>query len=445
MSQHNIINIIARQVLDSRGTPTVEADVILQNGTIGRASVPSGASTGDKEALELRDRDVGWCGKGVSLAVNNIHQQIKPALIGKSVLDIALLDKIMLELDGTDNKGALGANAILAVSLASVQAGSQYQKKPLFEYIVQDILKKDYKSYCMPIPMMNILNGGSHADNTVDFQEFMIMPINFSSYTNALQAGTEIFHALKSILYQKKLSTTIGDEGGFAPMLNSNAEALELILEAIILAKYKPGKDVFLALDVAASEFYDNKKNVYYLESENRTLKPLELVDYYQELCEKYPIISIEDGLDQNDWDAWKQLNATLGQEIQIVGDDLTVTNPSLLSKAIDEGAMNAILIKLNQIGTFTETLNAIQLAQKHNFGTIISHRSGETENTFIADLAVAAGAGQIKTGSLCRTDRTAKYNQLLRIAETCSIKNNLVIYGNIQSLNVKKNLQTAR
>jgi len=442
MLQEAIVNIIARQILDSRGNPTVEADVYLHNGVIGRASVPSGASTGDKEALELRDKKNSWCGKSVHSAINNIHQHIKPVLIGKSVLDIHLIDNIMLELDNTDNKSVLGANAILAVSLACVEAGSKYQNIPLFEHIGQYVYNTKQASYCMPIPMMNILNGGSHADNTVDFQEFMIMPVNFSNYSDALQAGTEIFHALKSILNQKKLSTAIGDEGGFAPMLNNNEEALELILEAIVLAKYKPGQDVCLALDVAASEFYNQQDNTYFLASENLTLKPSQLISYYQDLCLKYPIISIEDGLDQNDWKSWQHLNSLLGNTIQIVGDDLTVTNPILLKKAIDTQAMNAILIKLNQIGTFTETLNAIQLAQKNNFGAIVSHRSGETESTFIADLAVAAGVGQIKTGSLCRTDRTAKYNQLLRISERCSQTKKTVVYGDKQTLNVTKNLQ---
>jgi len=442
MLQEAIVNIIARQILDSRGNPTVEADVYLHKGVVGRASVPSGASTGDKEALELRDEKSSWCGKSVNLAINNIHQYIKPALIGKSVLDIHLIDSTMLELDNTDNKSALGANAILAVSLACVEAGSKYQNIPLFEYIGQYVDNTKKTSYCMPIPMMNILNGGSHADNTVDFQEFMIMPVNFSNYSDALQAGTEIFHALKSILSQKKLSTAIGDEGGFAPMLSSNEEAIELILEAIVLAEYKPGQDVVLALDVAASEFYNKQENTYFLASENLTLQPSELINYYQELCLKYPIASIEDGLDQNDWRSWRQLNSLLGNTIQIVGDDLTVTNPILLKKAIDTQAMNAILIKLNQIGTFTETLNTIRLAQKNNFGAIVSHRSGETESTFIADLAVATGVGQIKTGSLCRTDRTSKYNQLLRISESCYQTKKTVIYGDKQTLNVTKNLQ---
>ena len=424
MPQKNTIQTIkARYILDSRGNPTVEADVILNNGTIGRASAPSGASTGDKEALELRDNHADWCGKGVNKAIDNIHNKIRPALEGKSPHNIQLIDDLLIKLDGTDNKSNLGANAMLAVSLANVQAGANDQKKHLFEYIYKYFYPKNVNpvKYFMPVPMMNILNGGSHANNTVDFQEFMIIPANFSNYADALKAGTEIFHSLKTILKNKGLSTSIGDEGGFAPMLNNNEEALEFILEAIIQAGYKPGKDIVLALDIAASEFYNTHKGTYYLESENKTLTPLELISYYEKLCAKYPIVSIEDGLDQNDWKSWQVLTTLLGDKIQIVGDDLTVTNPRLLQKAIDKKAMNAILIKLNQIGTFTETLDAIRMAQDNNFKTIISHRSGETENTFIADLAVATNAGQIKTGSLCRSDRTSKYNQLLRITEACS------------------------
>ena len=421
MNNDQIINIKSRQIIDSRGNPTIEVDVCLNNGTTGRASVPSGASTGDKEALELRDKADQWDGKGVTLALNNINKHIKPALLGQSCLDIVNVDNIMLNLDGTENKSKLGANAILAVSLAVVQAGANYKKTSLFKYIYQQLENKNnfkiYPQFIAPVPMMNILNGGSHADNNVDIQEFMIMPVNFATYSSALQAGVEIFHALKRILKQKGHSTAIGDEGGFAPNLQSNTEALDLILEATKNVGYIPGKNILLALDVAASEFYDCKSQTYCLESAKK-MTSLELIDYYKLLCKKYPIKSIEDGLDQNDWDAWKKLNADLGDKIQIVGDDLTVTNPKILQKAIDLKAMNAILIKLNQIGTFTETLEAINLAQKNKFNTIVSHRSGETENTFIADLAVACNAGQIKTGSLCRTDRTAKYNQLLRIEE---------------------------
>ena len=420
MQSNNIKDIQARFVLDSRGNPTVEADVILDNGTLGRSSVPSGASTGDKEALELRDKDTAWCGKGVNQAIANIHNDIKPQLKGQLCHDIENIDNLMIQLDGTENKSNLGANAMLAVSLANVQAGANSQGQCLYEYIYKYIKNKNKSiNPTLPIPMMNILNGGSHADNTVDIQEFMIMPAKFSNYKEVLQCGTEIFHALKSKLKESTYNTNIGDEGGFAPDLKSNEEAIELILSAIEKAKYQPGKNVFLALDVAASEFYLESENKYFLESENKKLSPLELIEYYKKLCDKYPIVSIEDGLDQNDWVSWSMLNQTLGKKIQIVGDDLTVTNPKLLKKSINLQAMNSILVKLNQIGTFTETLNTIILAKENNFSTIISHRSGETENTFIADLAVATGAGQIKTGSLCRTDRTAKYNQLLRIEET--------------------------
>jgi len=429
-----IKNIQARYIIDSRGNPTVEADVILSNGIRGRSSVPSGASTGDKEALELRDNDVKWCGKGVEKAINNIHKYISPKLIGQSIDDMKNIDYKMLEIDGTNNKSYLGANAMLAVSLASVGAGAKSNQMPLYKYIGQHF---NTTHYSMPIPMMNILNGGSHADNTVDIQEFMIMPINFDSYHNALRAGTEIFHSLKTILKNKQYSTAIGDEGGFAPNLGSNEEALECIIEAISEAGYSPKKDILLALDVAASEFYDSTSNIYYLESENKRLNSAELIMYYEKLCTDYPIISIEDGLDQNDWEAWSLLNKNLGNKVQIVGDDLTVTNPILLQKAIDAKAMNAILIKLNQIGTFTETLQAIKLAQANGFGTIISHRSGETESSFIADLAVATNSGQIKTGSLCRTDRTAKYNQLLRIEEN---EKYLLNYANKEYLGCQKN-----
>ena len=441
MSEDTIKNIKARFILDSRGNPTVEADVYLTNGIMGRASVPSGASTGDKEALELRDGKPHWNGKGVNQAVSNIHTKIKPKLIGESPLNIHKIDHLLLKLDGTENKSNLGANAMLAVSLANVQAGANNQKTALFEYIYKYLNPNDFlcPKYCMPIPMMNILNGGSHADNSVDIQEFMIVPIGFSNYLDALRAGTEIFHSLKTILKKNGFNTSIGDEGGFAPMLNNNEEAIAFILEAIIKSNYKPGEEIFLALDVAASEFYNKKNKTYFLESENKEFTALQLIDYYQTLCSQYPIVSIEDGLDQNDWKSWHLLNALLGDKIQIVGDDLTVTNSKLLQRAIDSQAMNAILIKLNQIGTFTETLDAIQLAQKYNLGTIISHRSGETENTFIADLAVATGAGQIKTGSLCRTDRTAKYNQLLRIIEACTSKKGELVYGTKNHLGCQK------
>ena len=425
MNNHIIKNIKSRFIIDSRGNPTVEAEIYLNNGSMGRSSVPSGASTGEKEALELRDKSSLWCGRGVNNAIENIEKNIKPHLIGMSCLDIKSIDNKMIELDGTENKSKFGANAILAVSLANVQAGAQFQNISLFNYIYQHInanyLNKNRLK--LPIPMMNILNGGSHADNNVDIQEFMIMPINFSNYSDALRAGVEIFHSLKLTLREKGYNTAIGDEGGFAPNLSSNEEAIELILDATHKAGYISGKDVFLALDVAASEFYCTASKRYNLESEKKELTSLDLIEYYKKLCKKYPIISIEDGLDQNDWNAWKLFNADLGDKIQIVGDDLTVTNPQILQKAIDSSAMNAILIKLNQIGTFTETLETIDMAKNNNFNTIISHRSGETENTFISDLAVGCGAGQIKTGSLCRTDRTAKYNQLLRIEEELGTK----------------------
>ena len=419
MKNCTIKDIKSRYIIDSRGNPTVEADVYLSNGTFGRAAVPSGASTGEKEALELRDKDVIWCGKGVNQAINNINNYIKPNLIGMDCSDIQLIDNKMIEIDGTDNKSTLGANAILAVSLANIQAGANYYNRSLFQYIREYLLNTsiaNYQNYTLPIPMMNILNGGSHADNNVDIQEFMIMPVKFTKYSDALRAGTEIFHSLKVLLKKRGYNTAIGDEGGFAPNLKSNEEALEIIIESIVHSGYIPGKNIFLALDVAASEFYNHKIKKYTIDS--RKINALQLIEYYKMLCDKYPIISIEDGLDQNDWNSWRILNELLGNKIQIVGDDLTVTNPALLQKSIDEKAMNAILIKLNQIGTFSETITAIFKAKANNFNNIISHRSGETENTFIADLAVACNAGQIKTGSLCRTDRTAKYNQLLRIEE---------------------------
>ena len=416
-----IQNILSRMILDSRGFPTIEAEVHLSDGSKGRACVPSGASTGDKEALELRDSNKAWMGKGVFGALNNIEKKIKPRLIGKSPFEISNIDKTMLDLDGTPNKSILGANAILSVSLANVRAGAASKKQALFSYIQRSIGKiTNNNKILMPRPMMNILNGGSHADNNVDIQEFMIVPNKFSSYSDALRAGTEIFHHLKLLLKSRKHSTAIGDEGGFAPSLKNNAEAIELILDAIEKSDYQAGKDIYIALDVAASEFYNKKNQKYILESDKRELSSEQLIDYYKDLCAHYPIISIEDGLDQNDWKHWKMLNKQIGERVQIVGDDLTVTNPQLLARAIKEKAMNAILIKLNQIGTFTETIESINMAQKNNLGVIVSHRSGETEDTFISDLAVATSAAQIKTGSLCRTDRTSKYNQLLRIEEMC-------------------------
>ena len=415
----SITKIKAQQILDSRGNPTVEANVFLSDGTIGTASAPSGASTGDKEAIELRDNNLKrWLGRGVQQAVDNVDNIIAPTLKGIAPYNIQTIDNIMLELDGTQNKSKLGANSILAVSLATLKAAALSKKMSLYSFICNYQYNNFFinEEPAMPVPMMNILNGGSHADNNVDIQEFMIMPINFTNYSEALRAGVEIFHALKQTLKTKGYNTAIGDEGGFAPNLTSNEEAIELILYAIQRAGYTAGHDIFLALDVAASEFYSKDKKKYILESENKELTAAELIDYYQMLCSKYPIISIEDGLDQNDWKGWSVMNAKIGNTIQIVGDDLTVTNPAILEKAINLNSMNAILIKLNQIGTFSETLDTINIAKKNNFNTIISHRSGETEDTTIADLAVATSAGQIKTGSLCRTDRTAKYNQLLRI-----------------------------
>ena len=403
-------------ILDSRGYPTIEAEVRLSDNSVGRACVPSGASTGDKEALELRDGKQSWMGKGVNKALNNILNHISPALMGKDPFNIKQIDKAMIDLDGTDNKSKLGANAILAVSLANVKAGANSRNQDLYQYIYNYINRESLvePQYILPVPMMNILNGGSHADNNLDIQEFMIIPSGFKTYQEALRAGAEIFHSLKAILKQKKLSTAIGDEGGFAPMLESNEQALDLIMEAIQEGGYTPKKEIQLGLDVAASELYVENKEQYMLGSDFLTAR--ELIDYYQKICSQYPIMSIEDGLDQNDWKNWEVLNSLLGEQIQIVGDDLTVTNPILLTKAVKEKTMNAILIKLNQIGTFSETIETIRIAQKNNLGVIISHRSGETEDTFISDLAVATCAGQIKTGSLCRTDRTAKYNQLLRI-----------------------------
>ena len=412
MNSATIQNIIARYILDSRGNPTVEVDVILSNGILGRAAVPSGASTGVYEALELRDMGTSYMGKGVQNAIDNIHNKIKPILINCSISDIKKIDELMLNEDGSYNKSNLGANSILGVSLACLKAGANANQLPLFRYI-NELYPNQFK---MPIPMMNILNGGSHADNLLDIQEFMIYPDGFSSFEDSLQAGTEIFHNLKKILKKNKYNTNIGDEGGFAPSLKSNQEALDLIMEAIQIAGYKPEEEINLALDVAASEMYNKETQLYKLKAENKEYSNQEMIDYYSHLTKEYPIVSIEDGLDENDWKGWSQLTKKLGDNVQIVGDDLTVTNYNRLKRAIELNAINAILIKLNQIGSFTETMDTIKLAQENNLGIIISHRSGETEDTTIADLAVATGVGQIKTGSLCRTDRTAKYNQLLRI-----------------------------
>ena len=407
-----ISNIKARQIIDSRGNPTVEVDIYLNDGTIGRAAVPSGASTGSREAVELRDGGIDFLGKGVMNAVNNVNTIIAPKLIGLDSINFQNIDNMLIELDGSDNKSILGANAILGVSLANVCAASIYTKKPLYEFINYQ------ENYLMPIPMMNIVNGGSHANNNIDIQEFMIMPIGAKSFLNAMQIGVEVFHNLKNILSSKGHTTAIGDEGGFAPNLKSNEEAIEIIVQAIEKTRYNIGDDVALALDVAASEFFNSETNLYDLQSEGVSWSSQELIDYYKKLCSKYPILSIEDGLDENDWDGWVSLNTELGDSVNLVGDDLTVTNAKILSKAIDLGCMNSILIKLNQIGTVTETIDTISLANNHNYSSIVSHRSGETEDTFIADFCVAMNTGMIKTGSASRTDRTAKYNQLLRIEE---------------------------
>ena len=418
MDNSTIYKIIAREILDSRGNPTIEVDVTLSDGSLGRAAVPSGASTGEHEAVELRDNDtLRYLGKGVKKAVKIVNTTIANEIIGLDALNQKNIDEAMISLDGTSNKSKLGANSILGVSIAVAKSASNSKKMPFYEYINQN------KTYTMPIPMMNIINGGSHADNNVDFQEFMVFPIGAKSFSNALQMGTEIFHQLKKVLKNKNLSTSVGDEGGFAPNLKSNHEAIEVILKAIDNAGYKAGKDVYIALDVAASELFD--KDRYIIKSENRSLSSDQMISYYQNIIETYPIISIEDGLDENDWGGWSLMNEALGDKVQIVGDDLTVTNINRLQKAIDFKAMNAILIKLNQIGTLTETLDAIALAKKADFGAIISHRSGETEDTTIADLAVASGVGQIKTGSASRTDRICKYNQLLRIEQNLSNKSN--------------------
>ena len=410
MPDTTIARVQAREILDSRGNPTVEVDVHLSDGNFGRAAVPSGASTGEHEAMELRDGDENrFLGKGVLNAVRNVNQQINPIVKGYNAFDQKTLDTCMIDLDGTPNKSNLGTNAILGVSMAVSRAAAASQNLPLYRYL-------NSEACLLPVPMLNIINGGCHADNNVDIQEFMVFPLGADSFSHALRMSAEIFHHLKNVLISKGLNTSVGDEGGFAPNLNSNAEAIEIILEAVEKAGYSAGKDIFLAVDAAASEFYSNRK--YHLEAEDQTLTSDEMVEYFKSLTKKYPIISIEDGLAENDWEGWRVLNGELGSKIQIVGDDLTVTNISRLQRAIDEQSMNAVLIKLNQIGTVTETVEAVELARKTGFGVVISHRSGETEDTFIADFAVAMGMGQIKTGSSSRTDRMCKYNQLLRIEE---------------------------
>ena len=410
MSQINHIH--AREILDSRGNPTVEADVTLVNGVTGRAAVPSGASTGEHEAVELRDDDPKrFGGKGVLRAVQNVNEVIAPKLKGMSAFDQSKLDRDLIELDGTPNKSNLGANALLAVSMATARAAANYQKLPLYRYL------GGAGANTLPVPMMNIINGGAHADNNVDFQEFMIVPVGAPRFSEALRMGAEIFHTLKSVLKKKGYATSVGDEGGFAPNLKSNEEAIETIIEAIAQAGYRAGENVLLALDPAASEFYDDNAYVF-KKSDGRRLSSDQMVSFWQEWAAKYPIISIEDGMAENDWDGWKALTDAIGERVQLVGDDLFVTNTKFLQKGIELGVANSILIKVNQIGTLSETLECIELAKSHRRTAVISHRSGETEDAFIADLAVAANAGQIKTGSLSRSDRIAKYNQLLRIEE---------------------------
>lgn len=407
-----IKKIVAREVLDSRGNPTIEAEVYTESGAMGSAMVPSGASTGVREAIELRDNDKArYSGKGVLTAVNNIHEKISPALAGKEVSEQAELDQIMIDLDGTANKENLGANSILAVSMATAHAAANEKNLPLYEY-----LGGEGNSFKMPVPMMNIINGGAHADNSVDMQEFMILPVGASSIREAVRYGTEVFHSLKSVLSKLGLGTTVGDEGGFAPNLSSNEQAIEVILEAIEKAGYKAGEDILLGLDVASSEFYEN--GIYNLESENKKLNAQEFLDYLSPWFDKYPIITMEDAMDEGDWDGWKLLTDKLGKNIQLVGDDLFVTNTSILQEGIDKNIANSILIKVNQIGSLTETLAAIEMAKKAGYTAVISHRSGETEDTTIADLAVATSAGQIKTGSLSRSDRVAKYNRLMKIED---------------------------
>ena len=406
-----IVDVVARQILDSRCFPTVEVEVYLEDGTMGRAAVPSGASTGIYEAVELRDgKKDYYMGKGVLKAVENVNDTIAEELIGCNVFDQTYIDKMLIELDGSNNKGNLGANAILGVSLAVAQAAANYLGLPLYQYV------GGVNAKVLPVPMMNIINGGSHADNSVDLQEFMVMPVGFDNFDKAVQACAEVYHALKKTLNDKGYSTGVGDEGGFAPNLKSNAEAIEVILEAIKKAGYEPGKDIFIAIDAASSEYYKDGK--YVLEHEGKTLTASEMVDFFEDWVNKYPIISIEDGMAEEDWEGWKLLTDRLGKKVQLVGDDLFVTNTQRLEEGIKKGVANSILIKLNQIGTLTETLNAIEMANRAGYTAVISHRSGETEDTTIADLVVAVNAGQIKTGAPARSERVAKYNQLIRISE---------------------------
>jgi enolase len=409
-----IIGVHAREILDSRGNPTVEVDILTESGSWGRAAVPSGASTGAHEAAELRDGDnKRYLGKGVLKAVDNVNEVIADEIIGLSVLDQAEIDQTMIQLDGTENKSNLGANAILAVSLAAARAAAQYTELGLYQYIGGP------NARILPIPLMNILNGGAHADNGIDFQEFMVMPVGAESFSQALRMGTEVFHHLKSVLKAKGLSTNVGDEGGFAPNISSNTEAIETVLQAIEKAGYRPGEDIYIAMDAASSEFYDREKGVYrFKKSTGDEFTSAQFVQYWKDWSEKYPIISIEDGLDEDDWAGWKALTSAIGSKVQLVGDDLFVTNVNRLQRGLNEGIANSILVKVNQIGTLTETMNAVQLAQRNGYTAVMSHRSGETEDSTIADLAVGMHTGQIKTGSASRSDRMAKYNQLLRIEE---------------------------
>lgn len=428
-----ITDVYAREVLDSRGNPTVEVEVYTDSGAFGRALVPSGASTGEHEAVELRDGDKSrYLGKGVENAVKNVNEVIAPEVLGMDITQQVLIDQMMIDLDGTKNKGKLGANAILGVSMAVARAAAEFVGLPLYLYL------GGFNAKELPTPMMNIINGGSHADNNVDFQEFMVMPVGAPTFKEALRMGAEVFHSLKAVLKGKGYNTAVGDEGGFAPDLGSNEEALEVIMTAIANAGYVAGKDIMLAMDVASSEFYNKEKGVYVLAGEGgKELTAAELADFYVELVDKYPIISIEDGLDENDWDGWKVLTDKLGKKIQIVGDDLFVTNTEKLSRGIEEGIANSILIKVNQIGTLTETFQAIEMAKKAGYTAVVSHRSGETEDSIIADIAVATNAGQIKTGSLSRTDRIAKYNQLLRIEDELG---ETAVYNGVRSFyNLKK------
>lgn len=425
-----ITDVHAREILDSRGNPTVEVDVELEDGTVGRAAIPSGASTGENEAVELRDGDANrYKGKGVTKAVENVNTALAEEVVGFDTMDQVGIDKMMIALDGTPNKGKLGANAILGVSLAVARAASQSLKIPLYRYI------GGTNARILPAPMMNILNGGKHADNNVDPQEFMIMPLDAPSFSEALRMGAEIFHSLKSVLSKKGYNTAVGDEGGFAPNLKSNVEAIEVILEAISKAGYKAGEQVYIALDPAASEFYDADKKRYIFHKSDKSEKTSEqLVKFWEDWVKQYPIVSIEDGMAENDWDGWKLMTDTLGKKIQLVGDDVFVTNVEYLSKGIDRGVANSILVKVNQIGTLTETLDCIEMAKRANYTTVLSHRSGETEDATIADIAVATNSGQIKTGSASRSDRIAKYNQLLRIEEELDTNG---YYAGLGALNV--------